>query len=170
MEPRDPKSFSILFGLKIMHGHHRACEGFARHEFQLGKKTFCAACTGLLLGALITLLGTAMYFFADLQTKQGVLLFAVGVPSVALGLLQFTLFEARGFLRLFLNTFFVLGISGLIYPITVAASTGITTVFMVLMSILLLVFVKSNWELRKNEGLLLLALYFAFLLGVFFLP
>ncbi len=109
MEPSDPKSFSLLFGLKIMHGHHRTCEGFANHEFQLGNKTFCAACTGLLLGALITLLGTAMYFFADLQTKQGVLLFAVGVPSVALGLLQFMLFEARGLLRLLLNAFFVLG-------------------------------------------------------------
>ncbi len=109
MEPNDPKGFSLLFGLKIVHGHHPACEGLAGHEFQMGNKTFCAACTGLLLGALITLVGTAMYFFADLQIKQGGLLVAVGVLSVALGLLQFPLFGARGFLRLLLNTFFVLG-------------------------------------------------------------
>jgi len=114
MELSDPKSFSTLFGLKIVHGHHPACEGLASHEFQIGNKTFCAACTGLLLGALIALVGTAMYFFADLQVEQEGLLIAIGMLGVALGLLQFLLFEARGFLRLLLNTFFVLGSSSVL--------------------------------------------------------
>lgn len=136
VELSDPKSFSLLFGLKIMHGHHPTCEGFASHEFQIGNKTFCAACTGLLLGALITLVGTAMYFFADLQIEQGGLLVAVGVLSVALGLLQFPLFEAQGFLRLLLNTFFVLGA----FFILVAVDGLVHSLFADLFSVSMIIF------------------------------
>lgn len=109
IDPDDPKRFSFIFGIKIVHGHHPTCEGFAGHEFQIGNKTFCAACTGLLLGALITIVGTALFFFADSQINHGDFLVAVGLLGVALGLLQFLLFDVRGLLRLLLNTFFVLG-------------------------------------------------------------
>ncbi len=135
MGPSDPKSSSFLFGLKIVHGHHQACEGFASHEFQMGNKTFCAACTGLLSGALITLVGTAMYFFADLQIEHAGLLVAVGALTVALGLLHFPLFNARGFLRLFLNTFFVLGAFFILVGVDSIAHSLFADLFLVSMTV-----------------------------------
>ena len=47
------KKTTIIFGFKLTHGHHPNCERFYDHEFQVGNKTFCAGCTGLLIGCLL---------------------------------------------------------------------------------------------------------------------
>ncbi|UCH38228.1 MAG: hypothetical protein JSV76_03485, partial [Candidatus Bathyarchaeota archaeon] len=54
---------SIVFRLKITHGHHPSCGFFVTHEFRLRNKTFCSGCFGLVSGALISLLGAIFYFF-----------------------------------------------------------------------------------------------------------
>lgn len=90
-----------------LQGHHPNCENFAAHVFRIGDETFCAACTGLLLGGLLALAGTLLYFFSDWRVEQSSSLMVwVGVLGVGFGLLQF---KFRSFFRLFLNIFFVLG-------------------------------------------------------------
>ena len=91
-----------------MHGHHPDCEGFSAHVFRVKNRTFCTACTGLVLGGLIALAGTALYFFGDLHVEQNSLpVVWGGVLGVGFGLFQFKV--KRSSVRLFLNTFFVLG-------------------------------------------------------------
>jgi len=91
-----------------LHGHHPACEGFSAHVFRVKDRTLCTACTGLLLGGIMALAGTALYFFVDLHAQQNSLLvFLAGVLGVGFGLFQFKF--KRRLVRLFLNTFFVLG-------------------------------------------------------------
>jgi hypothetical protein len=90
-----------------LQGHHPDCENFAAHVFRIGDKTFCAACTGLLLGGLLVLVGTLLYFFSNWRVEQSSsLMIWVGVLGVGFGLFQF---KFRSFVRLFLNVFFVLG-------------------------------------------------------------
>jgi hypothetical protein len=88
-------------------GHHPDCGSFSTHVFRVGNKTFCTACTGLLLGGLLALAGTILYFFSNWHVGQGSsLLILVGILGVGFGLFQFNF---KGIVRLFLNAFFIFG-------------------------------------------------------------
>lgn len=91
-----------------LRGHHPSCGNFSAHVFQLGNRTFCAGCTGLILGAIISLLGVILYFFSDLSAERGgFIVFWLGFVGVVCGLLQYNLKVKRSFVHLFLNVIFV---------------------------------------------------------------
>ena len=88
-------------------GHHPDCKAFARHLIHVNGRVLCAACSGLVLGAVIALSGTLLYFFANLEIGWiGFPLVLAGVASVVFG---FSELRFRGTVRLLLNTLFVLG-------------------------------------------------------------
>ncbi len=91
-----------------LQGHHPNCGKYSAHIFQIRNKTFCAACVGLLLGGLIALTGSLLYFFGNWRIfgQNSSLMVLVGILGVGLGLFQF---KFRNLVRLSLNTFFVLG-------------------------------------------------------------
>jgi len=126
-----------IFNLKIVHGHHPGCENFSSHEFQVGKRTFCTSCMGLLFGALIALAGTIAYFSnAWSIATEGVPLIGVGTLGVALGLLRFLLFNLqRRVLRFSLNTFFVLGSFLILIGIDTLLQSLFVDLFLVLLSV-----------------------------------
>lgn len=63
------------------------------------------------------------------------------------------------------NVFLILGLSGLIYPISVAdISLLFTTPAMIVISVILLIFISTGWEIKRWEGVALIAFYAAFLL------
>jgi hypothetical protein len=86
-------------------GHHPDCGRFSAHVAHVDGHVFCAACTGLLLGALIALTGTVLYFFVEWNIVE------VGLSAVLVGqmgiLLGFVQFKFKGYVRLTLNAFFV---------------------------------------------------------------
>lgn len=87
--------------------HHPNCEEFSAHVIHINSHTLCAACTGLLLGAIMALVGTVLYFFSGWRIEgTGFPIVLIGVMATILGFLQLKL---RGFARLTLNVFFVLG-------------------------------------------------------------
>jgi len=88
-------------------GHHPDCQFFSGNRIVIRKLTFCAACTGLLIGAVTAIVGTIFYFF------MGALLFPVSISlcyisysAILIGLFQFKL---EGFVKLTANTLFVFG-------------------------------------------------------------
>jgi hypothetical protein len=87
--------------------HHPDCGKFSAHVINVNNLMVCAACTGLILGASVALAGTVFYFF-DGWNIEGVGFSAVliGTAGIVLGFLQL---QFRGFIRLILNMFFVLG-------------------------------------------------------------
>jgi len=133
-------------GTSPLQGHHPDCENFAAHVFRIGDKTFCAACTGLLLGGLLALAGTLLYFFSSWRVDQSSSLVVwVGVLGVGFGLFQF---KFRSFVRLFLNIFFVLGtffiligVDKLVHSVTVDLFLVALTVFWLFTRISL-----SQWD------------------------
>jgi cation:H+ antiporter len=62
------------------------------------------------------------------------------------------------------NIFLVLGVSAVIYPLPISPSTlFFTTPFLVLTTVLLIIFMKSEWRITRVEGVALLATYGAFI-------
>ena len=87
--------------------HHPKCVRFSAHVVRIKGRIHCAACTGLLLGAVIALVGVAFYFFSGWQISSGGFLAVLtGLGGVLAGFLQL---RFRGFARLTLNVLFVLG-------------------------------------------------------------
>jgi len=103
--------FVFQRGSFAMQGHHPNCGSFSTHVFRINKRTICTSCAGLLLGALLSILGTSLYFSYNWHIGQeSPLLVCVGILGIVSGLLQFPLFKNRpNFLRFFFNVFFVLG-------------------------------------------------------------
>jgi hypothetical protein len=112
IKSKAPKSNSRTFtshtSSSSLQGHHPRCEEFSAHVFRIGNKTFCAACMGLLLGGLFVLCGALFYFFGIwfVAVQNSSLMVVFGILGVGLGFFQF---KFRGFVRLLLNMFFVLG-------------------------------------------------------------
>jgi hypothetical protein len=87
--------------------HHPNCGEFSSHVIYLKDQRLCAACTGLLSGALIALLGAFFYFFGSWQIEEmKVPIVLIGVASIVLGFAQL---KFSGFVRLTMNMLFVLG-------------------------------------------------------------
>ncbi|HID19696.1 MAG TPA: calcium/sodium antiporter [Methanophagales archaeon] len=62
------------------------------------------------------------------------------------------------------NIFLILGVSALVFPISIQRITLLLIApFMISMTILLLIFIKSQWELRRIEGVAFLVLYATFM-------
>jgi hypothetical protein len=88
-------------------GHHPDCGRFSMHTVRVDRHVFCAACTGLFLGALVSVLGASLYFFGEWHIEEASFpAVFVGIVGVILGFLQL---KFGGFVRLMLNAYFVLG-------------------------------------------------------------
>ena len=89
-----------------LQGHHPTCGNYETHIFRIKDSTFCAACAGLLLGAIIALAGSVAYFFDGFTVTDNSLLVWMGVVGVSFGFFQY---KFRSLIRLLSNTIFVLG-------------------------------------------------------------
>lgn len=66
------------------------------------------------------------------------------------------------------NIFLVLGVSALIFPLAITHETLVFIApFMIVMTVLLLIFIKTRWELSRIEGLAVLSLYILFMSFLF---
>ncbi len=127
---------TTILGLRIRHGHHSSCGGFTAHEFQFADKTFCTACMGLFLGAILSLIGTIAYFFLGWNMGENIaLLLFVGVASIGLGLLQYMFFDIQWrVVRLVLNILFVVGTFFVMTSVDIAVNSLILDFFVILLA------------------------------------
>lgn len=131
-------------------GHHPDCKNFFPHVFRIGNRTFCTACTGLLLGGLATLVGTILYFFGEWTiTLNSSLLVWVGLLGIGLGLFQFK--ARRTAIRLSLNTFFVWGTFLVLVGVDKLVQDVFADMFLVLLAVFWLYtrILLSEWDHRR---------------------
>ncbi len=136
-----PNRYSIILGVRLIHGHHAQIKGFARHEFQIKSKTFCAGCMGLLIGALssVGLLLTYSFSEADLSSLA-LPMVRMGTLIVSVALLAPLFFSGSPIHRVLLNAAFVIGMLSILIGIdTFTMSLGID-----LYTIALCVFLMIN--------------------------
>jgi hypothetical protein len=131
-------------------GHHPTCGNFSDHTFELQNKTFCAACTGLLIGGILALTGALLYFFVNWNFfgQNSSLMVLLGAVGVGLGLFQF---KFRNVARLSLNTFFVLGTFFVLVGVDAAIQNLIFDLFVVSL-ILFWLFTRislSQWDHKQ---------------------
>jgi len=133
-----------------LQGHHPTCGKFSAHIFRVGNRRFCAACTGLLFGGLIALVGALVYFFDIWQvTEQNSSVVVVfGILGVGLGLFQF---KFSNIVRLLLNTSFVMGTLLILIGIDVLVHSLMFDLFVVSL-ILFWLFTRislSQWDHQR---------------------
>jgi len=128
-------------------GHHPDCESFSSHVFELGNRTFCTACAGLLTVGLASIVGTALFFFEGLNVENsGSLLVWLGLLGVGAGLFQYKARKAA--IRFSLNMFFVLGTSFVLMGIDKVAQNVFADMFLVLLALFWLYtrILISQWD------------------------
>lgn len=112
-------------GASTLRGHHPSCVEFRAHVFRMGSKVLCAGCIGLILGALLSIVVVITYFFLDQALSLDSLwIFSVGFLGVSCGLLQYHgLNLHRSSIHLFINVFFVFGVSLLLVGVDAIAQS-----------------------------------------------
>jgi protein-S-isoprenylcysteine O-methyltransferase Ste14 len=86
-------------------GHHPDCGRFTGHTVSLGGRVYCAGCSGLVLGAVFSLVGLVSGFYPF----DAIVGFWLGVLLVGLGLAQHLIDLGSGWVHLMLNFWFVIG-------------------------------------------------------------
>ena len=92
-------------------GHHPKCSSFSGHVFKMRRRTYCAGCTGLVIGALVSLFGVLLYLFYDFNFGENSnLIFWIGFAAVVCGLLQYQIPDGNnGYVHFFFNVIFPFG-------------------------------------------------------------
>jgi hypothetical protein len=123
--PRDlsPSMFTVVFGVHLHHGHHISCSHFQGHEYNIQGRSFCASCTGMLVGALAAISVATLHFFYG--WNPGEVFGYMGLGCVVLGLVYIPLRIASGpILRSLINALFVLGFSLILSVVDVSGNAA----------------------------------------------
>jgi hypothetical protein len=88
-------------------GHHPDCEKFSVNRITIGGSVFCAACSGLLIGAIVAMVGVVLFslgFFVS--GTGGIWVLVAGEVMMLVGLAQI---KMRGYVKMAVNVLFVVG-------------------------------------------------------------
>ena len=88
-------------------GHHPPCSGFRSHVVTISSRKYCAGCTGLALGALLSLVGIAL-LLGSLNYLPFAVLFWLGFALVLIAQFQHLL-PVSGSIRLVISLGFSFG-------------------------------------------------------------
>jgi K+-dependent Na+/Ca+ exchanger-like protein len=137
-----------------------------------------ASCVAIIIGAKY-FVEQSIFFAMLLEVPETI----IGISLVAVGTslpeLMVTVSAARsGYASIALgnvigsnitNILLIMGCSGLVQPLTVTGTTVYyITPFMLFISLLLLLFIRTGWRIKRHEGLILFLLYSGFMVSVFF--
>ncbi|MBS7657229.1 hypothetical protein KEJ33_04820 [Candidatus Bathyarchaeota archaeon] len=91
-------------------GHHPNCGSFSSHVLSFNGRVFCAGCMGLVVGAVMSLVGCFLYFFVGLCVNGfSMVFFWLGFFGVSVGLLQYRISSHSSLVHFVLNVVFVFG-------------------------------------------------------------
>ncbi|MFH0748816.1 MAG: hypothetical protein V1915_02700 [Candidatus Bathyarchaeota archaeon] len=118
-------------------GHHPPCGNFSTHILTVDGKTYCAGCTGLTVGAILSLLSVIFYVFSNIQVgESNMLIFWIGFVAVAYGLLQYYLPGGNsGLLHVLVNGIFVFGAFLLLVGVHEIAGSFVLEVYLFMLMI-----------------------------------
>jgi hypothetical protein len=88
-------------------GHHPDCEEFSANRITIRSSVFCAACSGLLVGAIVSILVAVLFSLGFLGFGTVSLwVLAAGEVLMLVGLSQI---KMRGYVKMAVNALFVVG-------------------------------------------------------------
>ncbi|MEL7663185.1 MAG: calcium/sodium antiporter [Methanosarcina mazei] len=148
------------------------------------KNSFSKDILALILSCAAIIIGAKYFvsesiFFAELleipDTIIGTTLVAIGTSLPELAVTVSAARQGYGNIALgniigsnITNILMILGVSGFLFPIAVTEiSLVFTAPVMIFISVVLLIFISTGWEIKRWEGAALLSLYAAFLFVLF---
>jgi len=88
-------------------GHHPDCEKFSGNRIIIRDRVFCAACSGLLIGAIVAMVAIVLFSLGLFDLGTGSLwVLAAGEVLMLVGLAQIKL---KGYVKMAVNALFVVG-------------------------------------------------------------
>jgi len=87
-------------------GHHPNCENFANNRISIRGSFYCAACSGLLAGAIASLVGAILFPIGFFSGAGNLWVLAVGEGFMLTGLTQIRI---GGYAKVTVNALFVVG-------------------------------------------------------------
>lgn len=87
-------------------GHHPNCENFKNNRITTRFSTYCAACTGLLIGAIIALAGVVLFSLGFFAGAGNLWVLTTGEGLMLAGLTQT---RTKGYTKTTINALFVVG-------------------------------------------------------------
>ena len=88
-------------------GHHPDCEKFSANRITIGGSVFCAACSGLLIGAIAAMVVIVLFSLGFFVLGTGSLwVLVAGEVLMLVGLAQI---KMRGYVKMAVNALFVVG-------------------------------------------------------------
>lgn len=130
-------------------GHHPDCGHFDAHVLSFGSRTLCAGCTGLVFGAVLSLVGSFAYFLFGVPVEGFVgVVFWLGLVGVLCGLFQYELPVNNGFAHFLLNIIFVLGALLLVVEVNAARESLVLNLYLLLLTVY---WVLTRIELSRIE-------------------
>ena len=102
-----PVSIKVSTSSVGFSGHHPNCEKFSANRITIRGKAFCSACSGLLFGAIASIVGIVLFSLGFFGMEAGSLwILAGGDVLMVLGLAQVKL---GGYIKMAMNALFVVG-------------------------------------------------------------
>jgi hypothetical protein len=145
--PNSQKTASSAVGFR---GHHPDCPKFDANRITLRGSVFCAACSGLLIGAIAAIAGVALFIlgFFDMGTGSFWVL-TVGAALMLLGLAQIKL---ASYIKMLVNALFVVGSLLVLVPSDLIGQSLLVDAYVLGLIVFLLWFriVLSEWNNKRT--------------------
>jgi hypothetical protein len=101
-DSKNPSAIEVQF-----QGHHPNCENFSGNRITIRGSVFCAACSGLLIGAIAAIVGVLLFSIGFFGSDVGSLwVLATGEILMLVGLAQI---KIMGYIKMAVNALFVVG-------------------------------------------------------------
>jgi hypothetical protein len=131
-------------------GHHPDCEKYGSNRIEFAGRRVCAACAGLLVGAVVALGAAVDYFFVGTSVGVGsVLLLLLCEAFMLLGVAQIFF---KSYVKAVVNLFFVVGSSVALIEVDLLTHNLLLSLYMLglIAFILWLRIALSEWHNRRT--------------------
>jgi hypothetical protein len=128
-------------------GHHPDCGHFSTHTLTIRSHRLCAGCTGLVIGAVLSV-GFTLFIFPVKTTPFVEVIFWIGIALIIVGILQHTLDLGNSIIHAGLNAALVLGVSMARFAAESLNPGVIVAVYSIALTLYLVI---ARIELSKND-------------------
>ena len=145
--PNSQKTASLAIGFR---GHHPDCEKFEANRISFRGSVSCAACTGLLFGAIAAVAGIVLFSLGFFGLGVGNLwVLAAGEVLMLMGLAQIKL---GGYIKMAVNALFVVGSCMVLVAADLAAGSLLVDAYVLGLIVFMLWFriLLSEWNNKKT--------------------
>jgi hypothetical protein len=133
---RIPKKEKMVLVDEKIKGHHPMCENYSVHVLKLGKSYHCIGCIGMVTGAIISMIGSSLFFFLDYRLGNfDITVFFAGFLGVLYGLIIFNLDNVGKIVRFFSNAMYVVGAFLLLIGIDGMTSNFLLEIYLIIIII-----------------------------------